>query len=259
MAKSLFIRCYGRLTPDMMVGGLLDMGVPVPYVEEALSQAGRTEKAITASPSKAQIKAGYFHLPPLPRTELLLKERPMLAFWNALCDKGCQEYRNGGWKVISAFSAGEAEVLDLPADIVDFYRGGAGEENLLSLYAFLACLDYLSVETVFTCPFEVGEAKTEKEKITAAILRRSGSTEGLPVPPAGIEPFAAAMLEGLSSDFTPMDGRFLLETTSYGTDSSTSPDGDNTAAFYLGYFTEQRESIFRKQLKTFGVGIDSDR
>ena len=26
--KALFIRCNGKLTPDMLVGGLIDMGVP---------------------------------------------------------------------------------------------------------------------------------------------------------------------------------------------------------------------------------------
>mgnify|MGYP001759425635 CR=1 FL=1 len=30
--KAVFIRCYGKLIPDMLVGGLIDMGVPPEYL-----------------------------------------------------------------------------------------------------------------------------------------------------------------------------------------------------------------------------------
>lgn len=32
--KALFIRCNGKLTPDMLVGGLIDMGVPPAIFEQ---------------------------------------------------------------------------------------------------------------------------------------------------------------------------------------------------------------------------------
>ena len=34
--KALFIRCNGKLTPDMLVGGLIDMGVPPAYLRTKL-------------------------------------------------------------------------------------------------------------------------------------------------------------------------------------------------------------------------------
>lgn len=38
--KALFIRCNGKLTPDMLVGGLIDMGVPPAYLRTKLEAAG---------------------------------------------------------------------------------------------------------------------------------------------------------------------------------------------------------------------------
>ncbi len=38
--KALFIRCNGKLTPDMLVGGLIDMGVPPAYLRTKLEEAG---------------------------------------------------------------------------------------------------------------------------------------------------------------------------------------------------------------------------
>ena len=37
--KALFIRCYGKLTADMMIGGLIDMGVPPVYLKSKLKEA----------------------------------------------------------------------------------------------------------------------------------------------------------------------------------------------------------------------------
>lgn len=53
-----------------------------------------------------------------------------------------------------------------------------------------------------------------------------------------------------------MDGRFLLDSTAYGSASSESPDGENTAALYLGYFTERQDSLFGRQMKVFGTKQD---
>ena len=126
--KALFIRCNGKLTPDMLVGGLIDMGVPPAYLRTKLEAAG----------------------------------------------------------VSSAFI--ESSNLD---------------------------------------------AKVSED----------------------IDPFAAAILEGLSAGFIAMDGRFLVDKTAYGTASVEKIEGEVTVAEYLGYFTDREDSIFSRHLKVFGMGV----
>ncbi len=253
MGKTVFIKCYGRLTMDMMTAGLLDMGVPFPYIEDELARAVPEIHPLWGSCSTVQIKAAYFHIPPRPHKEFLLKEQELLDIWDQLCVRGGKEWKEAGWKVISALGDGASEALDIPADIVDFGRCGVIREDLISLYAFLAALSYLDADRVYACPIDLAETDSEKGRCTECTLKRNGTTESHPVASELIDPFAAAVLEGLAAGFLPMDSRFLPEKTAYGTDSSTEPDGDNTVAVYIGYFTDRKRSIFDSSVKIFGV------
>ena len=250
--KALFIRCYGKLTADMMIGGLIDMGVPPVYLKSKLKDAGLPDNFIEKPNPKAQISAHYFHIPPSGSKPLLLKQAD-------ICSKGAPEWEGTGWKVFSALTAGVSDAIDeIPADVVDLRRAGVTEENLTSLYLFLAALDYLEVETLFTCPFTISEGKTEAGKASAAILTDAISTVGKAVSAEEVHPFAAAMLEGLSAAFMPMDGRFLADRTAYGSSSAEKPTGDNTMAEYLGYFTDRGESVFSRHMKVFGMDAGLD-
>lgn len=61
--KALFIRCNGKLTPDMLVGGLIDMGVPPVYLRTKLEAAGVSSDFIESSNLDAKVSAHYFCIP----------------------------------------------------------------------------------------------------------------------------------------------------------------------------------------------------
>ena len=256
--KALFIRCYGRLTPDMLVGALIDMGVPPVYLEAKMKEAGASSSFIEKANSKAQFSAHYFRIPDSADKSLLLKQDDLLTRWNDLCEKGSADFKETGWRVISTLCAGASAAVDeIDGNIVDLRRGNVREEDVDSLYAFLSGLLYLETEGMYTVPFSLEPASEEAAKMTEKILTRAGALSGKPIPASDISPFAAAVLEALSADFTPMDGRFLAERTAYGTESSEAPDGDNTVQMILGYFTESRESVFNKTVKVFGIPSES--
>ncbi len=236
--KALFIRCYGVLTPGMLTGGLIDMGVPPAYLKARLEGAGASSHFIEKANDKAQFGAHYFHI---PGGDGPVTAGGLLAEWDALC------HASGA----SFAAAGERVLALLPKD-KDLAPLRVRSADARTLFCFLAGVEYLEAEALFTCPFELGKGTDEGGRLTESILVRAGSTAGLPIPADGITPTAAAMLEGLSADFTPMDGRFLLDSTAYGSASSESPDGDNTAALYLGYFTPRRDSLFGRTMKVFG-------
>lgn len=245
--KALFIRCYGRLTPDMLCGGLIDMGVPPVYLKARLRDAGASDHFLEKANAEAQFSAHYFHIPDsgdsAPLTYGMLLEK-----WRGLCAASGAAWEKAGEKVLSLVRTENGED--------DLRTLAVRPEDAVSLFCFLAGVEYLDAEALFTCPFEVGPGATAAGKKAESILVRAGSTAGLPIPADGISPFAAAMLEALSEDFTPMDGRFLLDSTAYGSASSESPDGENTAALYLGYFTERQDSLFGRQIKVFGTKQD---
>jgi uncharacterized protein (DUF111 family) len=247
--KALFIKCYSRMTPDMLVGGLIDMGVPMVYLQSEMKQLGVTAEPLETANPKSHISAHYFYLPPVLDSEDLTAEQ-LEKEWTKLVSQGKEEFLEPGLRVIHALTKGAAEA-GIPTDQLN--ELGVRREDLLSLCYFLLGLSYLDIDGVFTAPFEVAAGKTEAGRLTEHVLCRSGSTVGAAVPAEQITPFAAAMMEGLSEDFTPMDGRFLVDSVSYGSISSERPTGDNTVGLYMGYFTDRKSSIFNRHMKTFGL------
>ena len=90
--KALFIRCYGKLTADMMIGGLIDMGVPPVYLKSKLKDAGLPDNFIEKPNPKAQISAHYFHIPPYGDKPLLLKQADLFRIWKDICSKGAPDF-----------------------------------------------------------------------------------------------------------------------------------------------------------------------
>lgn len=254
--KALFIRCYGKLIPDMLVGGLIDMGVPPEYLKEKLKEAELPDSFIEKPIPNARVSAHYFHVPESKNKPLLLRQGDLYRQWREICTKAEPEWEVPGWKVFSSLAAGASDALDeIPANIINLRRCGVKEEHLISLYCFFAALDYLGAESLFVCPFSIISGKTEMGRTTEKIMIHAVSTTGETISAEEINPFAAAMIEGLSAGYIPMDGRFLVDKTAYGSASVENPTGESTVAEYLGYFTDREDSIFSRHLKVFGMDV----
>lgn len=103
--KALFIRCNGKLTPDMLVGGLIDMGVPPAYLRTKLEAAGVSSDFIESSNLDAKVSAHYFCIPEKEDKPLLLKQKDLFVIWRKICEGGESGWESLGWKVFSALSA----------------------------------------------------------------------------------------------------------------------------------------------------------
>ena len=80
--KALFIRCNGKLTPDMLVGGLIDMGVPPAYLRTKLEAAGVSSDFIESSNLDAKVSAHYFCIPEKEDKPLLLKQKDLFVSYH---------------------------------------------------------------------------------------------------------------------------------------------------------------------------------
>ena len=110
--KALFIKCYGKLTPDMLIGGLIDMGVPPVYLKSKLEEAGLPVNFIEKPNPKARVSAHYFHIPPSGEKPLLLKQGDIFRIWKEICTKTEPEWESIGWKVFSCLCGGASDAID---------------------------------------------------------------------------------------------------------------------------------------------------
>lgn len=169
--KALFVRCYGRLTADMMIGGLIDMGVPPVYLKSCLSDAGITADFMEKPNPAAQISAHYFHIFP-EAFEGPLYMVSFMARWRSLCEKVHPEWEETGWKVFRALASGLPEGKD------DLSLNGVSMENAVSLYLLLCCLDYLETESLFTIPFSIERERQRRPGHRLRSLRAQAQRMG---------------------------------------------------------------------------------
>ena len=91
--KALFIKCNGELTPDMLAGALVNMGVPEIYLQAEGKKAGLYTRPIIRNNPYAQIGATYFYQPPVIGEENLTMEG-LKAEWMDLCEKSRRAKRS---------------------------------------------------------------------------------------------------------------------------------------------------------------------
>lgn len=247
MGRALFIDCYGRMSMDILTGGMLDMGVPEPYLLEEMKKAGATEPLLKKF-SKTRIKATYFHIPSVLSTAVALHAEDLAQRWNDLCSRGEKNWTDKGQKIFQILAEQAAAASGADAETADLTSVGVTMQETDSLYAFFSCLEYLDIDSVYCCPLHMAAQKNAREVCTAALLNEADTLGGKEVAPGLIDPFAAAVICSLTAAFLPVDSRFLTDRTSYGTSGSMQPDSGNTAAFYCGYFVE-KPTLFNRRIK----------
>lgn len=246
--KALFIKCYFKITLDMLIGAMIDMGVPPLYLKSELRDAKISDSFIEMANPKAKVGAHYFFMPKTTGISDFTTESWIFK-WAEICKKKHKERISIGMKIIKLIENAikENNLSEENLNIADI-----DDSSHAKLYCFLSALEYLGIENVFTIPFSVESGKSESGKISKTILKRAETTTSLSLEAENITPLAAAVLETISNDFLPMDSRFLVDNTAYGSDSVERPDGENTLAIYLGYFHDRESTIFKSNLKVFG-------
>lgn len=251
--KAIFIKFYGSLSLNILLGALIDLGVPSPFLKAELKEINDSLSMTDTENHKTQVPARYFSISEKDPAPLTVEEASLL--WKSMTASQHEEWETIGQQVIKNLADA---VEDTGNDDQKLMKLPLTKGSLAGLYLFLDSLDYLQADSIFTCPFSLKEAKDNNGKIVKFLLHDALTTTGDVFAPEGMEPVAAALIKTLSKGFIPMDGRFLLERTAYGTSDPEHPDGNNTGALYLGYFHDREESVFGKNIKIFGVNIKNE-
>lgn len=247
--KSLFVKGYYKITLDMLIGAMIDMGVPPLYLKSELRDAGLSDYFIEMANPKAKVGAHYFFIPSIIKSDITFEE--WIFRWAEICNDKYKERISIGMKITESI---KEALKENTVQLENLSQLQIYENSYAKLYCFLSALDYLGVDNVFTCPFSVKQGETLSGKISKSILKRAVTTTNVLLKAENITPFSAAVLETVSAEFLPMDSRFLVDNTAYGSDSVERPSGENTLSVYLGYFHDRESSIFKSSLKVFGKG-----
>jgi uncharacterized protein (TIGR00299 family) protein len=200
---------FSGASGDMILGALVDAGVPLTVIQDAVSRLGIEGVRITSQPaSSGAIRGARVLVEPVAeqpsrdwRTVRLLLDDSALA----------PPIRDAALAVFAALAAAEAEAHGEPIDQVHFHEIGA-VDAIVDIVGACAGLDALGVEQIAAHPVAVGSGWVRSDHgllpvpapATAIILAHKAvpirpDPPGLPQPGELLTPTGAAILGTLAS------------------------------------------------------------
>ncbi|WP_251443834.1 LarC family nickel insertion protein [Veillonella intestinalis] len=209
MSKFLHGLCASGISGNMMIGALLDYGVPFAYLKDALQPLGLRDFEYICEPGeKNGVTGTYFDV------KLHSQAHTVRRWFNPLTwhsHKGRRNYPEikaliegaplSPWvkeKALLAFlnlGQAEAKVHETTLEKVHFHEVGA-IDCIIDIVGTMCCLEYLGVTGIKFSPLHVGQGK----------VRCDHGLMDIPTPAT------AALLEGVPTYVTPVTGELVTPT-----------------------------------------------
>jgi hypothetical protein len=256
--KILHFDCTAGISGDMTVAALLDLGVPLDYLEVELRKLGLPEgswsislerdsrKGITAARILVEAPDHHSHRH-FSHIRSMIADAPLT-----------QRARELALAIFSRLAEAEAEVHGTTVDDVHFHEVGA-MDSIIDIVGAAICIDYLGVEAFTTAPLPLGGGFVQTAHgllpvpapATALLLRglpvHSSLGEGERVTPTG-----AAIVATLCQGSAPPPA-MTVQRVGWGAGTKDFPDIANILRLLLG---ETESPLDRDSVEVLETNID---
>ena len=220
--KTLLYDCFSGIAGDMHIGALVDLGVPVEYLQERLAQLSlaeeftlriSTEKKMGIRGTRARVEIHRGAVANVRHLSDIVNIVESAAYPQAIT--------KAALAIFGIIADAEAQVHGTTPDKIHFHEVGA-TDSIVDIVAASICLDYLAVDTVLCRTVELGAGMVKCEHglmpvpapATAEILR------GVPCTYGGVQgeattPTGAAILKYAVRSFA-ASGDFKASKVGYG-------------------------------------------
>jgi uncharacterized protein (TIGR00299 family) protein len=237
--KTLYLDCQAGISGDMTVAALLDLGVPLEYLQEELAKvalpgssyglsANRTERH-HMSALKFDVEVHDLH------THRHYKDIDTLIVESGLHEAVKERAR----RIFRRLAEAEAKVHDVALAEVHFHEVGA-VDSIVDIVGTAICLDYLQVEKIFvsSLPLGSGFVETAHGKLPVPAPATAELLRGIPVhgecgPGERVTPTGAAVVATLSDGFG-FPSAMGIEKIGSGAGGKDFPDVPNILRAFLG-------------------------
>lgn len=238
--KTLYFDCYSGAAGDMLVGALIDAGVPLSVITDAIASLGIDGLDVRALPSmKGAIRATAFEVE--TRGDATVRSyRDIVALLEGSALPAA--IRTRALKAFEGLARAEAKIHGTTMDEVHFHEVG-GLDAIADIVGACAALDHLGPERVVVSPIATGRGSTGSmhgpipvpapavlELLSGAELQERGTREL-------ITPTGAALLASWADAFGPMPA-MRLGSIGYGA-GSADLEWPNVVRVVIGESTEQ--------------------
>lgn len=191
--KILYFDCFIGASGDMILSALLDLGVPLRIVQEAINKLGVGEVNLSIEKvQKHSISASTLNISALPpKSSISYKEMQRIVENAELPEK----VKEDSLAILQKLALAEASVHNIEVEDVHFHELG-GVDTLVDIVGSATALNCLGVEAVYSSPLPLSHGFIEIEHGT------------LPVP----APATMKLLEGVPVRSLDIEGETLTPT-----------------------------------------------
>ena len=251
MSTVLYFDCASGASGDMVLGALLDLGVPLDGLREALAgllPAGCALKA--ARVSRSGIAATKFSIEEPPAEAGHHHEHRGLSDIKARIDRtGLPEpVKRQAKALFDRLGEIEADVHQIPLERVHFHEVGA-LDSIVDIVGSVWALHHLGADRIVASALNTGSGTvaTAHGRLPVPAPATLRLLEGVPVYSSGVElelvtPTGALLLTGHASSYGALPPMRILR-TGYGAGSKDLPGVPNVLRAVLGEDAEEREAM----------------
>ncbi|QDR82280.1 nickel pincer cofactor biosynthesis protein LarC [Sporomusa termitida] len=233
-----YLDCFSGISGNMMVGALLDAGMPLEYLEAELKKLALSSyKLIDKEVSKNGIRARYFNVdvnkwfqPARNFNDIrLIIEDSLLS----------DQVKKHSLAIFSRLAAAEAKVHGVAVDKIHFHEVGA-IDSIVDIVGTAIGLEYLGIVEIYASALHVGSGyvKCSHGLMPVPAPATAELLTGIPFYAEGIKkelvtPTGAAIVAALAKGFGSPPAHFITRKVCYGS-GSRDIDIPNVLRLYLG-------------------------
>jgi len=236
-----YFDCFSGISGDMTLGALIDLGVPLKYLDERLRSIRLKDFNVTATPVhrngiKAMSVNVGIHDDHTARNfsdiRSLLENCPL-----------SENIRSTSLQIFKKLAASEAHIHNCSIEEVHFHEVG-GIDAIVDIVGTVICLDYLGIESVIASQIPLGKGfvTCSHGKLPVPAPATLDILKGIPVygtdiPYELVTPTGAAIIATLAKGFGAIPD-MTLKGTGYGAGQRELEEGPNLLRIVTGVQTE---------------------
>jgi pyridinium-3,5-bisthiocarboxylic acid mononucleotide nickel chelatase len=242
MKRIAYFDCTSGISGDMTLGALVDAGVPLEAIQDAIGSMGLGEVQVTASVVKKHgFRATWIQIVHPPE-----HKHRHLHHIEAMIDRGAlrEGARVRAKAIFHRLAVAEAKVHGSTIEKVHFHEVGA-IDSIADIVGSAVALDWLGIDSIVASPVPTGHGTITiahgvvgiPAPATAELLR------GVPIAAADVSfelttPTGAAILAACCSSFGPMPA-MAIDSIGYGAGTRDLSDRPNTLRVLIGNVVEK--------------------
>lgn len=242
----LYFDCYAGVSGDMILGALLDLGVPLEHLRTELDKLQLPPDSYKLSTSRV-VRKGFTAL----KFDLLLHEEQTHRYYAGIDSLIVESTLSDSVKIKSRLifrliAEAEAKVHGVEIEKVHFHEVGA-VDSIVDIVGIAICLDYLQIAQIYSSPLPMGSGfvQTAHGRLpvpTPATLElmKGLSLHGECGAGERVTPTGAAVIAALTNGCTKQP-KMLLEKTGCGAGAKDFEDCPNILRAFMGRSSKQSQ------------------